>query len=425
MKRALILVSLLLSVSLLLLSCSGSSSSASTNGGRSGLKFRAFLTQDVTFASGIQIIDAQKDVRAPVAPIQAGAAPGPMVVTPNHVQTLVFSPTDNRLTLINNGGETASTSIFLPGFTESFVVSPDSQTAYIAVPTASVVGQSPGAVKMLNLNNGGFTGELDVPAVRFLALGHSGNRLLAFSDNSNSVVLVTFGTGAPTVITIPGFDRPVTAFFSQDDNTAYVVNCGAQCGGTQASVQKLELSNFTCLPFGVCAPVNVPAATAALLDGTTMYLAGTPIPNPDPFPCTGGQTTKSVSCGLLTVFDITSMAVTNPANIVITDGYHNRMALGADGQLFVGSHTCTQIFAVNTGDEVRGCLSIYNTLTPDVPVIPPANGDVTGLEPISTRHTVYVAQGGELAIYDTTTAKLQKTQLDISGEVIDVKVVDF
>ena len=57
--------------------------------------------------------------------------------------------------------------------------------------------------------------------------------------------------------------------------------------------------------------------------------------------------------------------------------------------------------------------------------IPPANGDATGIEPISGRHVVYVAQGGQLQIYDTTTDKLQPKQIDISGEVIDVKVVDF
>jgi len=58
------------------------------------------------------------------------------------------------------------------------VVSPDSLTAYVAVPTAPVVGQSPGAIQILNLNVGAKTGEIDVPAVHFLALGHSGNRLL-------------------------------------------------------------------------------------------------------------------------------------------------------------------------------------------------------------------------------------------------------
>ena len=46
-----------------------------------------------------------------------------------------------------------------------------------------------------------------------------------------------------------GFDRPVQAFFSSDDNTAYVVNCGAECGGTQASVQKLDLTINTLVAY--------------------------------------------------------------------------------------------------------------------------------------------------------------------------------
>jgi hypothetical protein len=416
LKRALILLSFLLPVSLLFLSCGSSPSSSGSSG--SGLKFRAFISNVL---AGVQIIDAEKDVRAPVQAISAGATPGLMVVTPNRVQTLVFSKSDNKLTLISNAGESASAQITLPGFTESFVVSPDSLTAYIAVPTAPVVAQSPGAVEVLNLNTGAINAELDVPAVRYLALGHSGNRLLAFSDNSNSVAVISFGTGNPTVTFVGGFDRPVTAFFSGDDNTAYVVNCGAECGGNQASVRTLDLTTNT--PGGV---VDVPVASVAVVDGTTMYVAGTPVPNPEPLPCTG-QTTAATSCGLLTIVDLNSMTVVNPAPIVITDGYHNRMALGANGQLFVGAKTCTEIIPPippPPDAEVRGCLSIYNTLTGAV-VIPPASGDVTGIEPISNRNVVYLAQGGELQIYDTTTDKLQTTQIDVSGEVIDVKTVDF
>jgi hypothetical protein len=427
LKRALILVSFLLPVSLLFLSCGSSSSSSGSTG--SGLKFRAFISQDVNAGNvtpGVQIIDAAKDVRAPVASISAGATPGLMVVTPNRVQTLVFSPADNNLTFISNAGESASGRITLPSFTESIVVSPDSLTGYVALPTAFVGGHNPGVLDIINLNNGAVTAGINIPAVHFLALGHSGNRLLAFSDNSNSVAVISFGTGPPTVTFVDGFDRPVTAFFSGDDNTAFVVNCGAECGGSQASVQKLDLTNTTCPPFGVCPPSPVPVATVAVVAGTTMYLAGTPVPNPDPLPCTG-QTTAATSCGLLTIFDLNSMSVVNPAPIIITDGHHNRMALGANGQLFVGAKTCTEIIPPIPQPpdvEVRGCLSIYNTQTGAV-VIPPANGDVTGIEPIPNRTVVYLAQGGELQIYDTTTDKLQTTQIDISGEVIDVKTVDF
>jgi hypothetical protein len=418
LKRTLILVSLLLPLNLLFVSCGSSTNSAPTT---SGLPFRAFISQDIVGGGvGVQIINAQNDTRAVVAPISAGATPGPMVVTPNRVQTLVFSAADNKFTLISNGGESPSAQTTLPGFTESFVVSPDSLTAYIAVPTASVVGHSPGAVEVMNLNTGSITAEIDVPAVRFLALGNSGNRLLAFSDNSTQVAVIAFGTGNPQVTFVDGFDRPVTAFFSSDDNTAYVVNCGLECGGSQASVQTLDLSQSSPIA-GVPAPV--PAASFGTINGTTLYLAGTPVPAS---PCTG-QTTAATSCGLLTVLDLTTMSVVNPAPIVITDGYHNRMALGANGQLFMGAHSCTEIIPPippPADAEVRGCLSIYDTQTGAV-VIPPANGDVTGIEPIASRHVVYLAQGGELQIYDTTTDKLQATQIDVSGEVVDVKTIDF
>jgi DNA-binding beta-propeller fold protein YncE len=168
LKRTLIVVSLLLPVTCLFPSCS--SSNGNTSSGGSGLKFRAFISQDVSagaaIVAGVQILDAEKDLRAFVAPISAGATPGQMVVTPNRGQTLVFSPTGNTMTLINNATEASGGSITLPGFTESFVVSPDSQTVYIAVPTAPVVGQSPGAT-ILNLSSGNRTAEIPVPAVRF------------------------------------------------------------------------------------------------------------------------------------------------------------------------------------------------------------------------------------------------------------------
>jgi hypothetical protein len=269
---------------------------------------------------------------------------------------------------------------------------------------------------------------------RHLAISNSGTRLLAFSDNSDVVAVITpsnLGTINPVVTFVPGFDRPVSAFFSGDDNTAFVLNCGAECGGTQAGVQKLDLTTNTLgTVVAACTADVAPvcAGSVALLDGTTMYLAGIPF-NADgtPFaqPCTG-ETTAATSCGLLTIIDLTSLSVTK-SGIVITDGVHDRMALGANGQLFVGAHTCTEIIPgipPPQNAEVRGCLSIYNTQTGAV-VIPPANGDVTGIEPISKRTVVYVVQGGELQIYDTATDKLQATQIDINGQAIDVKVVDF
>jgi len=138
------------------------------------------------------------------------------------------------------------------------------------------------------------------------------------------------------------------------------------------------------------------------------------------------------------------MSVTNSTPIVITDGYHNRIALGANGQLFIGAHTCTEIVPPvppPTGAEVRGCLSIYNTqsvpvgnIQPGVVTIPPATGDVTGIQPIATRDVVYVVQGhnvqgGTLYVYDTKTDAVDAVEeqklSNLIGDFVDIKTIDF
>jgi hypothetical protein len=118
--------------------------------------------------------------------------------------------------------------------------------------------------------------------------------------------------------------------------------------------------------------------------------------------------------------------MTVTATATITDGYHNHIEMGANNRLFIGARTCTNIKAPSSGStpgEIRGCLSILNTSTSTV-VVPPLQGDVTGIQPINRRNVVYVIQNGELGIYDTTTDKLQTTQVDIIGQAVDVKEVD-
>lgn len=474
LRKLLIAIFSLLPASLILLSCGGSTSSAPQT---SGITYRAFISNSVsggTSSAGIYIVDASFDM-LPLgrSPISAGNTPGMMLVTPSRGQTLVFSgdylpSSDNQFSIINNTTESNSAHLTLPGYTESFIVSPDSSTTYVAVPTAPVVGQSPGAIEVVSLTNGALTGEIDIPSVHYLSINNGGGRVLAFSDVLASLAtpcnqtpsflfVVTpsnLGIQPCPAVPVPGvnypFDHPVAAFFSSDDTVAYVVNCGAECGGVQASVQKFEMTPTQCLPDGVCQAVPVPAATEALVDGSTVYLAGTPYANGVPSqPCTGEQT-AATTCGLLTIFDLSSMSVTNTSPIVITDGYHNRIAMGANGQLFIGARTCTEIIPpqpIPPGAEIRGCLSIYNTLPnttvgtnrPGGVLIPPETGDVTGIQPIATRQVVYVVQGwsvqgGTLYIYDATIDALEYNPNDpnnpgqifgLVGNFFDVKTVDF
>jgi len=116
---------------------------------------------------------------------------------------------------------------------------------------------------------------------------------------------------------------------------------------------------------------------------------------------------------------------------VITDGYHDRMDITTNGQVFIGSHDCTNIGNVSfPNGEVRGCLSIFRTADNSV-LIPPDNGDVTGLQAFTTRDVEYVAEDGLLRVYDTTTDILlindfvPEGTINIVGYVGDVKAIDF
>jgi len=435
LRRTSISIAALIAASVVLLSCgSYNSSSNSTQGSTSGLKFRAFVSNPLRpLSTGgttpvLEIVDALQD-KLPGSVVNllgSNPDPGIMVVSPNKKFTLVFSATNNVVTAIDNArealvqsGSGALPSATLPGFTDSMVVGSDNLTAYAAVPTIPVVGQSPGAVEVLNLSTAGISATLPVSGARTIVGSHNGNRILAFGDQADTVTVIApslIGTNAdPRTIVqdSAAFDHPVWATFSSDDSTAYILNCGPECGGAVASVTVFDLNTNT--P-GMNIPVD--AATIGLLSGSTLYVAGTP-------PGTAcGSGTAATTCGMLDVIDLSSMTIT--ASAVITDGYHDRMELGANGQIFIGAGACTNINIPAVGSnpgEVRGCLSIFNTSNSSV-VVPPDNGDVTGLQPITNRNVVYVVQQGELRIYDTTTDKLQSIQIDILGQAIDVKLVD-
>ena len=159
-------------------------------------------------------------------------------------------------------------------------------------------------------------------------------------------------------------------------------------------------------------PVPVAAGTTALLQGNVLYVAGTPAGT-----VVGSLSVLNLATGLSNV-DCTSATPVNCQTVPITDGYHDRIQMGSNGQLFIGSTACTS----------AGCLSIFNTIS-SVVTEPPAGGDVTGIDAIPLRNVVYVCQGGLLRVYDTTTDALKNIpnvgQPNVLGEAIDVKAVDF
>jgi hypothetical protein len=181
----------------------------------------------------------------------------------------------------------------------------------------------------------------------------------------------------------------------------------------------------------------VDGATIGWLSGSTLYVVGTPtasVSNAAPNNACTGQVTAATTCGRMDTIDLGSLTVTG--SYVITDGYHNRIDMSVNGQLFIGALTCTNIGDVsNPQGEVRGCLSIYNTTTGAI-VIPPDNGDVTGFQGLTSRYVEYVAEGGNLRVYDTLIDGLlldnsndpslpETGTIIINGYIIDVKAIDF
>ncbi len=413
LKRAVSAVVLMV-VSFALVSCGAYNNPSTT---LRPAKVRAFVSQDVfspTALPGLITVDASLDRQASGGTISTGNSPGILVVSPNRKVTLAIGTSDNTVSVVDNATDRQfGSAISLPDFTESVVVSLDATTGYAAVPNASVFGQSPGAVEVMNLGTSAITTSLPVPGAHYVVQSHNGNRILALSDKFGTVTVIAtslIGTSNNPSSPVPGFDHPVSGIFSSDDNKAYILNCGPECGGQTASVQVLDLTTD---PPTAGSPLAVRGATIGFLSRNTLYVAGTPPGTP----C--GSGTAAPTCGTLDAVDVSSMTVTTQTPI-ITDGYHNRIDLGANGKLFIGAHTCSNI---NIAGEVRGCLSIFNTSNGDV-AIPPDNGDVTGIQAIANRNVVYVVQNGELSIYDTTTDQKSPNQVDIIGQAVDVKMVD-
>jgi len=413
-----------------LLSCGGYKKS----GPPSGLKERVVASQGVTagFSLGsLVILNGQNDTLPRVSPISAGTSPGLMVLSPTRNILAAFDSASNTVYAVNTVKESAIGSVRLPGPTSSIVLPTANTVGYAAVPTATIGGFAfLGAIEVMNFTSGTFT-SIAVNNAQTVVSDDTGTKLLVFSGDSDSVTVISPGIAVPPVDTscatpgnavctvVPGFDRPVNAVVN--GSTAYVLNCGPQCGGTQASVAVFDLGTMS-----ITQTIPVDAATVAVLSGSTLYVAGTPASNNA---CTG-QTTAATKCGRLDVVDLGSGTVT--ASAVITDGYHQRIDLTQNGQLFIGARDCTNVGNANNpgGSEIRGCLSIYRIGDGSV-LIPPETGNVNGLQGFTSRFVEYVAVGGALHVYDTKKDALlinnflPQGTINVVGYVGDVKAIDF
>lgn len=425
MKRAVLL--LFCSAALLLIVSCGSSGTSATgpNGNAtvnkpSQLNNRAFITN--LYSGNIQVVDSKTDMTAyytatnnntgnstvggspaSAVSIVVGGSLSWAVLSPDDTQTLVYNPSAKTVTFILNSTEAQNGQVTLADWSDMAVFSPDSSLVYVPVPNANTGNSKPGGVHVIAITNAttsvsaAISGTLPVPGARYVAISPSGNTLLVFASNSDTMYLVTNSSGTYTTTAIPGFAGPVNAFFSSDSSTAYILNCGPECGSTAGppSVMAFNVATQT-----VTATVPVAGASVGLLKGTTLYVAGYP----------GGST------GTFDVVDVSAMTRTTPNPVVIGDGTHTTMALSNNNKIYIGSNNCA-----NTS---VGCLSIVDLtkVSADAPTSP--LGAVTGLQSIPNRNTMYVVEGGTLYIYDTTTGQLQSTQIAFVGALYDVIQVD-
>jgi hypothetical protein len=233
------------------------------------------------------------------------------------------------------------------------------------------------------------------------------------------------------------FDRPVKAVFSADGGTAYVLNCGPECGGTTASISVVPISplifntgqqsgvlpcntapcaNTTAKPI-----VNIPVvggASNALVDGSTMYVVGQ---SPQTI---SGQTYFG---GNLSLVNLANNSVSAPVSI--SDGVPggvSRMLLADDNTLWIGMTQCANGVRFLTGAAGGyGCLTLYDTSAKKVRMIEPYLGDATGIAAVTGLHKIYTAEGGQVYIYKTTDGTAINNQyVTVTGTAWDVAYID-
>ncbi|MFZ0632751.1 MAG: hypothetical protein WA374_10950 [Acidobacteriaceae bacterium] len=228
------------------------------------------------------------------------------------------------------------------------------------------------------------------------------------------------GTGASA-----SFDHPVKAVFSPDGTTAYVLNCGPECGGTTSSLTTIPIGASGLNPGSVGASgialqaqANIPVpngASNAIFNGNTLYVAGQQF-----------QPSSGLFAGFLTVLNTPGGAIAGTYSI--SDGLHTRMVFADDNTLWIGSSRCNQgpLYqqSQNGGSQNFGCVTMFNTAT-NTATLSSYKGDGTGIAAVTGLHKVYTTEGGQIYIYSTTNmSALDNANVTVAGTAIDAAYMD-
>jgi hypothetical protein len=414
----------------------------------------------------LQIVDAFYDTRYKYNNTRvtysisgySGALPVSIQNMPEEQLGAVYGSGDGSFTPVNYAKESSTGAVKGLSGTSSSIFITRNQTYIIAAQQAAhvltMVNQSTGAVVSLGL-----------PGIYRVSVDPGGTTVLAFVQNANYVYYPRQLTAAQTVAYSGGsstwpkaavdcepqnaplwclfqaqspdatdatgnaygapltFDRPVKAVFSADGGTAYVLNCGPECGGSVASVSLLPVAPMIFLTgqqsgtlpvTGTITTIPVPGgASNALVTGSTMYVAGQQL-SPD-----------GLFTGNLTVLNLANNTAGSPVSISDgAPGAVSRLILADDNTLWIGMTKCNNGERFNTG-QPYGCLTMYNTSTNSVTMLEPYLGDATGIANVEGYHKVYVAQGGQVYIFSTTDgSSINNQYVTVTGTAWDVAFMD-
>ncbi|MGA2832701.1 MAG: hypothetical protein ABSE55_06475 [Terracidiphilus sp.] len=454
----------------------------------SGLANRVLiaLQNPSALATGsVQIVDAFYDIRCkydsancsgPAFSVSgfSGNLPYSIQNMPEELTGAVYSSGDGSLAQLNYAGEKtigavsglngASSSIFITrNQTYIFAASQGSHVLTVVDKSATNAGSYP----------------LSLPGVYRVSVNPGGSVALAFVQNSNYAYYPVKLTSAETTAyaggpgnwpkgaqdcepqAAPGwcliqaldpsgnplsFDRPVKAVFSADGGTAYVLNCGPECGGTKSSITPLPVAPMiylvgqgsgvlptTTAPSAPCGTVNLTTgcipipggASNALVDSSTMYIVGQQQMTDT---CSGGSLCWG---GHLTVVNLQNNAVvpstgTVPNPVAISDGAPGGVSrmIEADGNtLWIGMKDCSNGERANN-NLPYGCLTMVNTTTNAVTLMPYL-GDATGIAAITGLNKIYTVEGGQVYIYSTVDGSAINNQyVAVTGTAYDVVYMD-
>lgn len=410
----------------------------------------------------LQILDGSRDIRSNIQntirsfAISGFSAPYPNLILnfPEQLRGYVYSPASppstaaGSLTTINYSTEASAGAVgSSSAISSSVAITADAQRIYFTQETTGqlvVYDQSKGAQYPLNL-----------PNVYKVAVNQGDTVALAMVRNSNSlyrVVKLNANAASPPgavdcqpyllpvycVVPVPGnYDRPTDAYFSLDGNTAYVLNCGPECGGTTAGLTLLQEGQLTVdtiptslpYPSAVTGSVAVPGGvTTALSDGTTLYVAGQQL------------LSDGLFTGVLSMVNQSTNTVTGSYSI--SDGFHSKLLFADDNTLWIGSQQCANGERAKLGQNYN-CLTRFDTsgktaqvipnLTTAQPTVPYPNennnqyyyGSLTGLCWVQSLHKVYTAYGGQVHAFSTVDgSEINNYYITVQGTALDVAYMD-